>query len=87
MTLRWSAGAGLALLFVAGCSTLPDGRSERPPAPRANLSGFSANYKQGHADGCDSVTAGKRRDEQRYKADADYMMGWNDGSAFCRRRQ
>jgi len=70
-----------AAAALAGCA----GR-QQPPAGNINLSGYSAAFRQGYADGCDSVRSARRRDEQRYKKDADYMMGWNDGSNACRRR-
>jgi hypothetical protein len=63
--------------LVAACAGSPS------PARQVNLSGYSPTFKQGYADGCDSVGAERRRDEQRYKKDADYMMGWNDGNSIC----
>ena len=69
-----------AAAALAGCA------GQEPPARNINLSGYSAAFRQGHADGCDSVRATQRRDEQRYEKDADYMMGWNDGYSICRRR-
>ena len=74
---------GLLVLqvLVAGCA------NPQSPATRPNLSGFSAVFKQGYSDGCDSAgSRGTRRDEDRYKTEADYMMGWNDGYSACRRR-
>jgi len=65
---------------LAGCA------GQQPPAQHINLSGYSAAFKQGYADGCDSARSARRRDEQRYEKDADYMMGWNDGRSACRRR-
>ncbi len=56
--------------------------------PRSyNLSGYSAVYKKGHADGCSSTGWQQRRDEQLYRNDADYMMGWNDGQSTCSRQK
>ena len=67
--------------LIAGCA------NPQPPAARPNLSGFSTGFKQGYSDGCDSAGShGTRRDEGRYKTEADYMMGWNDGYSACRRR-
>lgn len=54
-----------------------------PPPPRFNLSGYSPAFKSGHADGCASAGGTIRRDERRFQADADYMMGWNDGRSAC----
>jgi hypothetical protein len=51
-----------------------------------NLSGYSLAFKQGYVQGCESAeSASQRRDESRYKKDADYAMGWNDGYSLCRR--
>ena len=79
----WGGAPGAVLLaaVVAGC-----GAPERAPERQPNLSGYSQAFKQGYADGCDSAGARKRRDEERYKAEADYKMGWNDGYSVCRRR-
>lgn len=49
-----------------------------------NLAGYSAVYKRGHADGCASADGSMQRDGRRYKTDADYMMGWNDGRDACK---
>jgi hypothetical protein len=51
------------------------------PAPRVNLTGYSASFKQGYADAC-----AKRRNAQRFKAEVDYSMGWQDGASACRTR-
>ena len=65
--------------LAAGCSA--------PPAARVNLSGYSAEFKEGYADGCKSADSGsERRDARRYKIKPDYMMGWNDGNNACSRR-
>ena len=53
---------------------------------QVNQSGYSTAFKQGYADGCDSVRSVRRRDEQRFQTEADYMIGWNDGYSICRRR-
>lgn len=52
-----------------------------------NLSGYNATFRQGYADGCASAGSSRRRDEARYKAEMDYMMGWNDGHAVCGKRR
>jgi hypothetical protein len=87
----------LLVALLAGCSVIaPERRpavdstgSPAPsnPADRVNLSGYSPAFKQGYADGCDSAGASRRRDEQRYKSETDYMMGWNDGNSACLRRR
>jgi len=86
------AGLWLAsMLVVAGCATqtppgtTPAVRSAAPPAPAApaaryNLAGYSEAFKQGYGDACAS-----RRNAERYKADTDYQMGWNDGNSLCRK--
>lgn len=51
------------------------------PVARYNLAGYSPAFKQGYADACAS-----RRDEQRFKSDAQYQMGWSDGKSLCRGR-
>lgn len=82
----WNRACGAALLaaLLAGCGA---GAPERKPEP-VNLSGYSPIFKQGYADGCESAGArAPRRDERRYKSEADYMMGWNDGYSVCGRRR
>ena len=86
----------LLVALLAGCSSVAPER--RPtdstgsavptkPSDRVNLSGYSAAFKQGYSDGCDSAGASRRRNEQRYKAETDYMMGWNDGNSACLRKR
>ena len=59
-----------------------------PPStrPTYNLTGYPPATKEGYIDGCE--TAKKTRygykDEQRYKNDMQYRMGWDDGFAICR---
>ena len=75
----------LLITLLAGCGILAP---ERKPEQRVNLSGYSAAFKQGYSDGCESAgSRGQRRDESRFKTDADYMMGWNDGFSVCQRRR
>jgi hypothetical protein len=86
----------LLVALLAGCSSIAPER--RPtdstgsavpskPSDRVNLSGYSPAFKQGYSDGCDSAGASRRRDERRYKAETDYMMGWNDGNSACLRKR
>lgn len=77
-------GCGLALaavLVLSGCATTAaGGRSEQPAA-----------YTEGYDEGCESVQAkgGKahytiKKDAYRYRTDALYRDGWDDGYAECR---
>jgi hypothetical protein len=75
----WKRTFSLAWLaaLLAGCA------GDTAPV---NLVGFSPSFKQGYTDGCESAGAlRQRRDEARYKAEADYMQGWNDGYSVCSR--
>lgn len=83
---RRSIRSRLALAIFAVAAALTGCASHQPPARNINLSGYSAAFRQGYADGCDSARSARRRDEQRYQKDADYIMGWNDGNSACRRR-
>ena len=72
----------LGLAFAAGCASV--GSGDRPaPAPPYNLAGYSVAFKEGYGDAC---AIPRRRNEQRYKSDADYGMGWNDGQSVCKAR-
>jgi hypothetical protein len=87
--VQGAAFAPLFLLYalvVAGCAAdrpAPASRHPAAPAARYNLGGYSAAFKEGYADACASP---RRRSEARYKADADYQMGWKDGASICRKR-
>jgi hypothetical protein len=73
----------LYALFLTGCATdgtVSGSARQSAPASRYNLTGYSGEFKQGYGDAC----AG-RRNEQRFKSDNDYRMGWSDGKALCRR--
>ena len=61
-------------------------RNAEPPAPKINLSGFPLPYRQGYADGCASATGPQRKDGERFTADGNYSMGWQDGFALCKKR-
>ncbi len=73
-----------SVALVAACASPPPSSA---PERQVNLSGYSSAFKQGYAGGCDSALSTRRRDEQRYVKDADYMMGWNDGSSICAKRK
>jgi hypothetical protein len=80
-----------AAALMAGCASetrvsppappAPGNVNTAPAAPRYNLAGYSQAFKDGYGDAC-----AKRRDDNRFKADADYQMGWTDGSSMCARR-
>lgn len=78
---------GAGWLLLAGVLLLAACAGPQTPARQVNLSGYSAAFKQGYNDGCDSVRAARLRDEQRYAKDTDYMMGWNDGNSICSKRK
>jgi hypothetical protein len=56
------------------------------PAASVNLQGFPLPYRQGYADGCDSVGILERKDAARFKTDGQYRTGWQDGFALCKKR-
>ena len=87
MNTGTGCGALLLAALLAGCGAIAP-EPERKPEQRVNLSGYSASFKQGYSDGCESAgSRGQRRDESRFKTEADYMMGWNDGFSICQRRR
>lgn len=72
-----------AALLIAGCETPREPSSTSgSPASTYNLAGYPAAFKQGYADACASP---RRRNEERYKYESDYSMGWNDGQNICRK--
>jgi len=94
-----SAGSRKSICHVALLGGLLAGCSAEPPAPKAanfvpsalapvNLSGYSAPFREGYSDGCQSAgTRNERRNDSRYRTEADYMMGWNDGFSICRKHR
>jgi len=91
----------LLSLLAAGCATSPVGPppatpygtptptqpqgNPNPPAD-VNLQGFPLEYRQGYADGCASVSGHERKDASRFKNDAQYRSGWQEGNALCKKR-
>jgi hypothetical protein len=71
----------LILIAAAGCAT-----QSPPPAPAVNLSGYPLEFRQGYGDGCASVDAARKRDDVRFKSDANYATGWRDGYSICKPR-
>jgi uncharacterized protein YceK len=77
----------ISITLLAGCGTplLQEEPKQQQPQ-RVNLRGYSDSFKQGYGDGCESAgSRSQRRNEGRYKTEADYMMGWNDGFSACRK--
>ena len=75
----WTA---LLAVLLAGCAAT----ATEPKARLVNQSGYSDSFKQGYSEGCESAgSRGQRRNEGRYKTEADYMIGWNDGFSACRK--
>jgi hypothetical protein len=93
--LNRAASAALLLcaaVLIAGCETVGGGKAgagpgatapSKAPAPRYNLAGYPAGFKEGYADACATP---RRRSAERFKSDNDYSMGWQDGSGVCRTR-
>lgn len=73
-----------AAIGLAGCAH-DDVKPEAAPPP-VNLSGYSAAFKEGFKDGCDSARKSVRRENKRYAVDAQYAQGWQDGRAICSKR-
>ncbi len=73
--------AVFAAMLATGCANQP------APAPKVNLSGYAPAFRAGYADGCASVDAARRRDDVRFKTDADYAQGWRDGHDICGRKR
>ena len=86
---------------IAGCTSAPPtspaasphGSVQTPAKVQSaepadlNLRGFPVAFREGYVAGCESGREGnRRRDETRYKADMNYMMGWNDGYGICARK-
>lgn len=76
--------AALVFAMTAGCASPP---ASTPAAPGVNLSGYPPAFRAGYADGCNSVNAAKKRDEPRFKSDADYARGWQDGYDICKHKK
>ena len=76
--------AGLGACTTLSPSATPASRetSAAPAPPRYNLSGYSESFKQGYGDACASTS---RRNDQKYKTDTEYQLGWNDGRALCKK--
>ena len=60
-------------------------RRAQASRPTYNLQGYPPAVREGYIDGCESAkqTSYARKDAQRFAADAQYQMGWNDGFGIC----
>ena len=68
----------LLLALAGACSTPPK------KAPNVNLAGYPPEFREGYLQGCDSARKhSTKKDEKRYKADAQYAAGWRDGHDIC----
>jgi len=89
------------LLLAAGCATGPfqpptepetkaqaQERRTKASRPTYNLGGYPPAVREGYIDGCESAkeTQYARKDANRFAADAQYSMGWNDGFSICGRK-
>lgn len=90
--MKWVPACGSLLITLTGCATPsggpPGGQAASPAAAvtaPVNLSGYSPEFKQGYADGCDSagLLRAQKRNEPRYRKDAQYQQGWDDGYSIC----
>jgi hypothetical protein len=63
-------------------------RRTKASRPAYNLTGYPPAVRDGYIDGCESAkrSAYARRDAQRFSADAQYSMGWNDGFSICSKK-
>lgn len=80
----------MILAVAAGCATEQSRYPARAPtaaAPGINLTGYTPAFRSGYADGCNSVNGPTRRDDTRFKSEADYAQGWRDGNDICKRRK
>ena len=86
--------------ILAGCAGQPlpgqtppgqplPGQSPSATQPKINLAGYPPEFRQGYADGCASaqLSAGRKRDEARFKSEPNYAQGWQDGYDICRRQK
>jgi hypothetical protein len=63
----------------------PPTTSVNPPS-NVNLQGFPLAYRQGYADGCNSVGTVEHKDAARFKSDGQYRTGWQDGVFLCKKK-
>ena len=71
-----------ALLVLAGACGAPQKKD-----PNVNLTGYPPEFRAGYLDGCESARRKtSRKDEKRFKSDAQYAAGWRDGHDICARQ-
>ena len=69
----------LLLAIASGCTTPPQKKE-----PNVNLAGYPPEFRAGYLEGCDSARKhSTKKDEKRYKSDAQYAAGWRDGYDIC----
>ena len=63
-------------------------RRSKASRPTYNLTGYPPAVRDGYIDGCESAKRSEyaRKDVQRFLADAQYSMGWNDGFGICKKK-
>lgn len=78
----------MALAVAAGCAGPSVRETSTARSPGVNLSGFPPAFRDGYADGCNSakMLLGSKKDEPRFKSDAQYAQGWRDGYDICKKR-
>jgi hypothetical protein len=78
----------LPLALLAACASTSKTITPEPAKPNVNLAGFPPAFKDGYSDGCGSARAmlGSRKDDARFKSDAQYAQGWRDGYDMCKKR-
>jgi len=62
-------------------------RRTKASRPTYNLTGYPPAVRDGYIDGCESAKRSEyaRKDAQRFAADGQYSMGWNDGFGICKK--
>ncbi|HMJ49916.1 MAG TPA: hypothetical protein VK440_05045 [Burkholderiales bacterium] len=81
--MKQSCAVLLGLLLAACAHEQP----KPAQTPNVNLSGFPKTYQDGYRDGCATAQSMlTTKDQTRYKSDAQYATGWQDGYSVCRNR-
>jgi hypothetical protein len=70
--------AASALVLACACS------APQKKDPNVNLAGYPPEFRSGYLEGCDSARRKvTKKDEKRFKTDAQYAAGWRDGYDIC----